>query len=628
MAHPDEVITLRSCAGVHNLTDSWNRCEFVVANEDCHRSDGFLSYLDVIYCMPHSPYLPLSLLAAWSLYLFGVLAITANDFLCPALVAISKKFGLSQAVAGVTFLAIGNGAPDIIASFTAINQNRSMLMISELFGAGTFVTSIVAGYVFYSSSFIVERFSFTRDVAFYMLAAAIAFSMFRSGEATVYHAVAFLVVYVVYILTVLVREFIGRDAGKSAAPATASPSVNAAFEFPGEGECLFSEQSHNRLRRPSGLNVHHQNAIRQLLQPPNGSPTSPAPMFRPRTPSTCSAATASVVPQSVISKDVVGQRKRSTSTGMAGYQSIAQIRSQLDRLSSVTDSSETEYADDHLSPWKEFWIHVAPTSWQELKEESKLSMPWRVLALPIQTILALTVPVVDYEHEKDNWCKALNVINCMTAPLAICLIVFKDQELYDLPVAVYAVVLGAMVASLVMATSTRDEAPWYHFVFALLAFVTGVCFIYAACRELMAVLKAVGVDRGIDDSVLGLTVLAWGSSVGDLITDSTVARQGYPAMAIAAAFAGPMLNLLIGLGSAFSVRLIRESAWSVPVECPSILLVLYAALSSSLMVSLVFLSCTGFRSSSTLSIMLAFVYVTFLATALTMTMHPNILPPS
>lgn len=342
-----------------------------------------------------------------------------------------------------------------------------------------------------------------------------------------------------------------------------------------------------------------------------------------------SASVSSVtVVHSMIHKGLLEEHILASSSVPPSYDAISPIRAHIDRFTSVSESSEIECSlnTEHLSPWREFWIHIAPTSWQELKQQHPLNIIWRILVIPIQIILAITVPVVDFEHEKNNWCKPLNVINCITAPMTISFVIFKNQQMYGVPVPIIGFVIGVVLATAVIWTSTNDQVPKYHFGFALLAFFTGVCFIYAACRELIAVLKAVGIDRHIDDSVLGLTVLAWGSSIGDLITDSMVAKQGYPEMAIAAAFAGPMLNLLIGLGSAFSVRLLREGTTSIHVECPPILFVLYAALNSSLIVSFLFLSCTGFRSSSTHSIMLMVLYLTFISIAVAMTMHPYMLP--
>lgn len=46
-----------------------------------------------------------------------------------------------------------------------------------------------------------------------------------------------------------------------------------------------------------------------------------------------------------------------------------------------------------------------------------------------------------------------------------------------------------------------------------------------------------------------MSVLAWGNSVGDYSTNSALASKGFSDMSMAACFAGPSFNLLIGLGS-------------------------------------------------------------------------------
>ena len=46
--------------------------------------------------------------------------------------------------------------------------------------------------------------------------------------------------------------------------------------------------------------------------------------------------------------------------------------------------------------------------------------------------------------------------------------------------------------------------------------------------------------------VLGLTVLAWGNSIGDLSTNMAMAKKGLANMALTACYAGPVFNLLVG----------------------------------------------------------------------------------
>ena len=65
---------------------------------------------------------------------------------CPALTVMSQVLHLSQNVAGVTLLALGNGSPDIFSAFAAINQEddkKSSLAVGALFGRYMLITHIV-----------------------------------------------------------------------------------------------------------------------------------------------------------------------------------------------------------------------------------------------------------------------------------------------------------------------------------------------------------------------------------------------------------------------------------------------------------------------------------------------------
>ena len=70
---------------------------------------------------------------------FYVLGDTAEEFFCPALSVISDTLSLSHNVAGVTFLAFGNGAPDIFSVYASIKQGGegTKLAVGELYGAGS-----------------------------------------------------------------------------------------------------------------------------------------------------------------------------------------------------------------------------------------------------------------------------------------------------------------------------------------------------------------------------------------------------------------------------------------------------------------------------------------------------------
>ncbi|KDO26542.1 hypothetical protein SPRG_07944 [Saprolegnia parasitica CBS 223.65] len=84
--------------------------------------------------------------------------------------------------------------------------------------------------------------------------------------------------------------------------------------------------------------------------------------------------------------------------------------------------------------------------------------------------------------------------------------------------------------------------------FYALGFVACVAWIYGLAAELVSVLAAVGHITTLPPSVVGLTILSWGNSIGDWSTNVAIARGGCPEMALAGCFGGPVFNLLIGLG--------------------------------------------------------------------------------
>lgn len=54
--------------------------------------------------------------------LMYVLSSTADEYLSPSLEYITERFQISESFAGVTFLAFGNGAPDVFSSISSANS--------------------------------------------------------------------------------------------------------------------------------------------------------------------------------------------------------------------------------------------------------------------------------------------------------------------------------------------------------------------------------------------------------------------------------------------------------------------------------------------------------------------------
>jgi len=120
------------------------RCEVAKTCEP----EGILDYDVFHFCtMEYYPYISISLFILGLIFAFYLLGTAAEDYFCPTLAKISKLLKMPADVAGVTLLALGNGAPDVFSTFAAIHRDDFEISIGELVGAGVFITTAVVGVV-------------------------------------------------------------------------------------------------------------------------------------------------------------------------------------------------------------------------------------------------------------------------------------------------------------------------------------------------------------------------------------------------------------------------------------------------------------------------------------------------
>ena len=71
-----------------------------------------------------------------------------------------------------------------------------------------------------------------------------------------------------------------------------------------------------------------------------------------------------------------------------------------------------------------------------------------------------------------------------------------------------------------------------------------VAWIYVMADEIVAILRTMGVVTGISEAFLGMTILAWANSLGDLVANVFMARAGKGEMALSACLGAPVLSML------------------------------------------------------------------------------------
>ena len=162
-----------------------------------------------------------------------------------------------------------------------------------------------------------------------------------------------------------------------------------------------------------------------------------------------------------------------------------------------------------------------------------------------------------------DWNRWLVAVQIFTAPLFVVTIVWANSNENGTRLLIKLILyslLGSLIAfGILVLTTTRSKPPKYRFLLCFLGFIVSISWISTIANEVVGVLKAFGVILGISDAILGLTIFAVGNSLGDLVADITVARLGYPVMALSACFGGPMLNILLGIGISGLYMTIKEA---------------------------------------------------------------------
>lgn len=190
----------QACRLVNTVKD---KCAFVRAN--CPDEEaGLFSYLQLYYCRLHKAQpLAFVILILWLGLLFSTIGIAASDFFCINLSTIASILGMSESMAGVTFLAFGNGSPDVFSTFAAMKTNSGSLAVGELIGAAGFITAVVAGSMALVRPFKVARKSFIRDVGFFIVAASFSMVFLADGHLHLWECAVMVAFYVFYVATVV-----------------------------------------------------------------------------------------------------------------------------------------------------------------------------------------------------------------------------------------------------------------------------------------------------------------------------------------------------------------------------------------------------------------------------------------
>ncbi|KAF3325330.1 Cation/calcium exchanger 1 [Carex littledalei] len=464
--HPNFSISLLSsttpqdnnCEDFLSLTDTKSRCAYLKSHVSCVPL-GYIDYLQLFYCaFGESPVLGYFVSLLWLLILFYLLGNTASEYFCSSLENLSMVLKLSPAMAGVTLLSLGNGAPDFfssIVSFTA-GSGVAEVGLSSVLGGALFVTTVVVGVIGLtigsSRTVSIDRNSFIRDVLLLILVLCSILTILIYKKISIWGSLSFLCIYIGYVLLVCTSHFCGDDRSELEDPLLVNSN---------------SEIEENRVE--------------------------------------------------IVIKEVV-------------------------------EGDQIEVLSNFLIP--------------KFSNRSPFQLLLHILELPLSLPRRLTIPDITEER----WHKPTAVLSVFFAPIFLATIWNSKYDDTRSKKALWIYIIGAIIGlilCIIAQKGTEKSKPPKNATLPWLigGFIMSVVWTYLVARELVALLVSLGYIFGISPSILGLTVLAWGNSLGDLISNVAMALKGGDGgvqIAVSGCYAGPLFNTVVALGLSLTIASWRE----------------------------------------------------------------------
>lgn len=547
------------------------RCTLVseLCPEDSRKGTLSFDYLSTYYCRVQSHSVMVQLLfwvflVVLAVVLFSLLGDTAEKYFSPALTQICQQVPkMRPRFAGVTVLAFANGAPDLSATINAIKTCKFDLSLGALTGAGMFVNCFVAGWIILISGGAKCRGATIRDVSIYFLTITgvlIALFINRMGVAAVVFA---FLLYVGFVLAVFGADewheqgrpdFWSRPIDQIAASFRRQTNDNERrlLQTPVWAEYNDDDNNKNENYEPASQTLVNSGLIEESVAYPVVWAQLSPDQYRQQALAEMAGSEdefydyplENLVDDFPISPQVQegGDMMPRTTAGILPFE------------------TEQVLVQDESSCWLCLMYPWLGPLWEKLlmddlpsKEDGVFTKALLVLRFPLLVLQRATIPLTSKEHYSRSWL----IVALWLSPF-MWLVYLSKSTWIDVIIA-FLIGSGIGIGASVFTKELPGPPVWSMgtswpigaSIIALYGLVVGIFWIDILAGELVDLLYCAGTITGIPEAVLGLTVLAWGNSIGDFFTNRSIAKAGKGNMAITACYAGPVFNMLMGLGLGF-----------------------------------------------------------------------------
>ncbi|KAM6306714.1 sodium/potassium/calcium exchanger 1 [Podargus strigoides] len=443
------------------------------------------------------------------IYVFVALAIVCDEYFVPALGVITEKLQISEDVAGATFMAAGGSAPELFTSLIGVFISHSNVGIGTIVGSAVFNILFVIGTCALFSREILHLtwWPLFRDISFYIVDLLMLILFFLDSVIDWWESLLLLTAYASYVFTmkhnVYLEQWVKQELNKKL------NAVQAA--------------SAEHIRKKSGETVADDGA----KKPADGRKLQPL--------SALQRGTSSASLHNTQMRSTIFQLMIHTLDPLAD----AKFKDRVDILSNIAKAKVETAAGQGSKPEAEeekkvsSSVQVTPASDSEpSKDKQKADAPQD--GQPPSGSDTSENSSSDSEEDSDD---------------------STDDDENDEPLSLewpesrkkQAIYLFLFPIVFPLWSTIPDVRNPDSKKFFVITFFGAIIWIAVFSYLMVWWAHQVGETIGISEEIMGLTILAAGTSIPDLITSVIVARKGLGDMAVSSSVGSNIFDITVGL---------------------------------------------------------------------------------
>ncbi|XP_017936446.1 sodium/potassium/calcium exchanger 2 isoform X1 [Manacus vitellinus] len=425
------------------------------------------------------------------IYMFIALAIVCDEFFVPSLTVITEKLAISDDVAGATFMAAGGSAPELFTSLIGVFISHSNVGIGTIVGSAVFNILFVIGMCALFSKEILNLtwWPLFRDMSFYIIDLILLIIFFLDNFIMWWESITLLTAYFFYVtfmkFNVQVEEWVKKFLNRNKVEKVTTDAEGKSPNAGDKDDQTLTTKP--RLQRGgSSASLHNslmRNSIFQLM-------------------------IHTLDPLAEELGSYGNLKYYDTMTEEGKFKERASILHKIAKKKCQVEDSERQNGAANHEKGAKVEVAVTPPS------DSG----------PVQNGIAHNV---EEENEEDE-----------EQPLSLAWPETRRKQLTYLFVFPIVFPLWATLPDVRKPTSRK---------FFPLTFFGSISWIAFFSYLMVWWAHQVGETIGISEEIMGLTILAAGTSIPDLITSVIVARKGLGDMAVSSSVGSNIFDITVGL---------------------------------------------------------------------------------